>query len=448
MKIRTLYTIALSLVSLGASAQRMLIDDVVAVVGDDAILRSDVEAQYELALRQGANFDGDLKCYIFESLMVQKLMLNQAKLDSVMADEARVQQQADEYINQQILQYGGQEQWELYENKNYATLKKEVLEKVRNEQIMGLMNAEITKDIKITPTEIREYFRRTSKDSIPFIPAQYEISQIVLYPQVEQKEIDRVKNRLRDFQKQVADGRDFATLAVLYSEDKGSAARGGDLGWQSKNVLVPEFSAVAFNMQEKGKVSKIVETEYGYHIIQLIERKGDRVNVRHILMNPKVSDSSRQKANDFLDTISLKLSKKEMTFEEAAMRYSMDRDTRQSGGVMISQVDGSVKFAINDIPAEIAKAIQGLKEGEWSKPFRMFDERRNKETYRIVMLRKRHEPHTANISDDYNLLQQQMLQRKQNEAVDSWIRQKQRNIYVNISPEWQNCEFEYNGWLK
>lgn len=448
MKIRTLYTIALSLVSLGASAQRMLIDDVVAVVGDDAILRSDVEAQYELALRQGANFDGDLKCYIFESLMVQKLMLNQAKLDSVMADEARVQQQADEYINQQILQYGGQEQWELYENKNYATLKKEVLEKVRNEQIMGLMNAEITKDIKITPTEIREYFRRTSKDSIPFIPAQYEISQIVLYPQVEQKEIDRVKNRLRDFQKQVAEGRDFATLAVLYSEDKGSAARGGDLGWQSKNVLVPEFSAVAFNMQEKGKVSKIVETEYGYHIIQLIERKGDRVNVRHILMNPKVSDSSRQKANDFLDTISLKLSKKEMTFEEAAMRYSMDRDTRQSGGVMISQVDGSVKFAINDIPAEIAKAIQGLKEGEWSKPFRMFDERRNKETYRIVMLRKRHEPHTANISDDYNLLQQQMLQRKQNEAVDSWIRQKQRNIYVNISPEWQNCEFEYNGWLK
>lgn len=448
MKLSFFAVALMLLVPISSFAQRVLVDDVVAIVGDDAILRSDVETQFEQSLKSGVNFSGDLKCYIFEQLMVQKLMLNQAQLDSVMTDESQVMAKADAHFNYLVQQHGSQEQLETYENKSAAIIKKEIYELNRVDAIMSAMKEEIVKNVKITPSEIREYFRKTSEDSIPFIPAQYEVSQIVLYPQVEQTEIDRVKDKLRSFQKQVAEGRDFATLAVLYSEDKGSASHGGDLGWGSKISYVPEFSAVAFNLQEKGKVSKIVETEYGFHIIQLVDRKGDRINVRHILMKPKVTSENKKKAVEFLDTISSALRQKKITFEEAAMRYSMDKESRSSGGIMVSRNDGSVKFAINEVPAEIAKALQGLKEGEWSAPFAMFDETKGKDTYRIVMLRKRHEPHRANIRDDYNLLQNMMEERKKRDAIDKWIREKQREIYVNISPEWQNCDFEYKGWLR
>jgi peptidyl-prolyl cis-trans isomerase SurA len=287
-----------------------------------------------------------------------------------------------------------------------------------------------------------------SEDSIPFVPAQYEIMQIVLFPAVEQEEIDRIKGRLREFQKQVAEGRDFATLAVLYSDDPGSASRGGDLGWYSKAGFVPEFSAVAFNLQVKGKVSKIVETEFGYHIIQLIDKKGDRINCRHILMKPKISVENKKKASDFLDTITSMIAKDKITFEHAAIRYSMDKDSRSNGGLMVNPNNGSTKFQINELPAEVAKAIQGLKEGEYSKPFMMVDERRGKETYRIVMLKRRHEPHKANIRDDYSMLQTLMEERKRKDVVDNWIKQRIKELYVNISPEWQNCDFEYEGWVR
>ncbi len=445
------YIVSICLLSLFVTnvfSQKMLIDDVVAIVGDDAILRSDIEYQYEQALMDGTNYGGDMKCYIFEQLLIQKLMVNQAKLDSIVVSDNEVTNQVDARVNYFIQQIGGQDKLEEYFNKPLSQIKKDQMELVRAQMITQRMQSEITKDIKITPSEIRSYFSKMSEDSIPFISTQYEISQIVLYPAVDQKEIDRVKERLRGFQKQVAEGRDFATLAVLYSDDRGSAARGGDLGWYTKAGFVPEFSAVAFNIQEKGKVSKIVETEFGYHIIQLVDRKGDRINVRHILLKPEVSNENKQKAVEFLDSISSYLEQERMTFEEAAVRFSMDKDTRSNGGVMINQQDGSVKFVLNEIPAEIARAIQGLKEGEYSKPFMMMDERKGKETYRIVMLKKKHEPHRANMRDDYSLLQNLMEERKRKDAIDEWIRRRQREIYVNISPEWQGCDFQYDGWVK
>ncbi len=447
-QIRLILVALMATLSMGGEAQKVLIDDVVAIVGDDAILRSDIEYQYEQAIIDGANYGGDMKCYIFEQLLIQKLMVNQAKLDSIIVSDSEVTNQVDARINYYVQQVGGQDKLEEYFNKPISQIKRDQMELVRSQMIAQRMQSEITKDIKITPSEIRNYYNAMPEDSLPYISAQYELAQIVLYPAVEQTEIDRVKDRLRDFQRQVAEGRDFATLAVLYSEDKGSAPRGGDLGWYTKAGFVPEFSAVAFNMHEKGKVSKIVETEYGYHIIQLVDRKGDRINCRHILMKPKLTAENKAKAVEFLDTVYSSLSQNKLTFEEAASRFSMDKDSRSFGGGMVIQNDGTVKFQLNEIPAEIAKAIQGLKDGEFSKPFFMVDERRSKDTYRIVMLKKRHEPHRANMSDDYSLLQEMMEERKRKDAVDEWIRKRQKEIYVNISPEWQNCDFQYNGWVR
>ncbi|MDO4462623.1 MAG: peptidylprolyl isomerase [Bacteroidia bacterium] len=425
---------------------RMLVDQVVATVGDEAILWSDVETQYQQAIIDGQKYSGDLRGHILEQLLVQKLMVNQAILDSVEVTDAEVVAQTDHRLAYFASQLGGQEKVEEYFSKPHIQIRREMMESVRAELITDEMQKHITKDIKITPSEIRRYFSKMSADSIPYIPAQYEIAQIVLYPEVEQKEIDRVKNKLRDFQKQVSEGKDFATLAVLYSEDVGSASRGGDLGWATKATYVPEFATAAFNLQDKKKVSKIVETEYGYHIIQLIDRKGDRINCRHILMKPKISAESKKKAVEFLDTITNLINRKKLTFAHAALNFSMDKDSRSNGGVMMTE-DGSSKFELSDIPAPIAKAISTLKEGEFSKPFQMMDDRRNKETYRIVMLKKRHEPHRANIQQDYALLQRIMENMKRRDLITDWIKKHQKEIYINISPEWQDTKFEYPGWV-
>ena len=446
----SLYLLLVSFFSITSFAQeRLLVDEVVATVGDDAILWSDIEYQYQQAMIDGsANYSGDMRAHIFEQILIQKLMVQQARIDSIEVSESDVVSQVDQRMNYFIQQVGGQNKLEEYFGKPFMQIKRDQIEMYRTQMIAQRMQREITKDIKITPSEIRAYFSQLPQDSIPFIPAQYEIMQIVLYPEIEQKEIDRVKNKLRDYQKQIAEGRDFATLAVLYSEDPGSAARGGDLGWYSKSGFVPEFSAVAFNLQEKGKVSKIVETEFGFHIIQLIERRGDRINCRHILLKPKVSAESRKKAMNFLDTISSLIDKEKLTFQEAALRFSMDKDTRSNGGLMINKNDGSTKFQLSEIPAEIAQALKNLKAGEFSKPFSMIDEQKGKETYRIVLLKKRHDPHRANMKEDYYKLQNLMEERKRKNAVDEWIIKRQKEIYINIAPSWQNCNFQYKGWVK
>lgn len=434
--------------ALAAQAQTRLIDEVVASVGDDAILSSDIEYQYGQAMIEGANYGGDMKCHIFEQLLIQKMMLNQAKIDSVEVKDGEVAQQVDARINYFVQQVGGQDKLEEYFGKPIQQIRRDQMETVRTQMITQRMQQNITKDVKVTPADIRNFYNGMSQDSIPFVPAQYEIQQILVYPEIEQKEIDRIKNRLRDFQKQVAEGRDFATLAVLYSEDPGSASRGGDLGWYSKSGFVPEFSAVAFNMKEKGKVSKIVETEFGYHIIQFIDRKGDRINCRHILLKPKVTPESRKKATAFLDTVAKYIDENKLTFEEAATRFSMDKDTRSNGGTMVNPEDGTVKFQLGQIPAEIAKAIHGLGEGEVSKPFSMMDDRKGKETMRLVRLVKKYEPHKANINDDYDMLKTMVENQKRKQMLDEWITNKQKELYVVITPDWQGCDFQYKGWLQ
>lgn len=445
----SLCAVALSAVlSSPAASQKKLIDEVVASVGDDAILSSDIEYQYGQAMIEGVNFNGDMRCHIFEQLLIQKLMINQAKIDSVEVKDGEVMQQVDARVNYFVQQVGGQDKLEEYFNKPLQQIRRDQMETVRTQMITQRMQQEIGKNIKVTPSDIRKFYSALSQDSIPFVPTQYEIQQVVVYPEVEQAEIDRVKDRLRDFQRQVAEGRDFATLAVLYSEDPGSASRGGDLGWYSRSGFVPEFSAVAFNMRDKGKVSKIVETEFGFHIIQLIDRRGDRINCRHILLKPKVSAESRSKATAFLDTVVKYVDEGKLTFEQAAMQFSMDKDTRSNGGVMVNPEDGTVKFQLGQVPAEIAKAIQGLKPGEVSKPFAMMDEKKGKETMRIVRLVAKHDPHRANVADDYDMLKVMVENSKRKQMLDDWILAKQKELYVVVSPDWRGCDFQYKGWAQ
>lgn len=433
--------------SMPIAAQTNVIDEVVAIVGDKPVLRSDIEHQYQQALMEGTNFTGDAKCKIFEDQLIQNLLLTQAVLDSVEVSENEVVNEVDRRMNYFIQQIGDKEKLEEYFNKSILQIKREQMDMVRNQMMTQRMRGTITKDLKTTPAEIRLYYKNVIPDSLPMIPTQYELQQLSIYPPIDQKEIDRVKDQLRDFQKQVNEGRDFATLAVLYSEDPGSATRGGDLGWATRSTFVPEFATVAFNLQDKNKVSKIVETEYGFHIIQLLDRKGDRINVRHILIKPKVGSKDKEKAFARIDSISTMIKDKKITFEEAALRFSMDKDTRANGGLMVNEASGSSKFAIDEMPPEVTKASQKLKEGEISAPFLMKD-KNGKDVYRVVLLKKKTDPHRANLVDDYQTLQNMLLQKKQQDTMENWVREKQKSTYISIDKSFVNCEFQYPGWGK
>jgi len=443
-------TLILTLVLSGHTlfAQDNIIDEVIAVVGDNAILKSDIEHQYEQALVEGANYSGDLKCHLFEQQLISKLLLNQAKLDSVEVGENEVVNQVDQRINYFISQIGDKEKLEEYFNKSLLQIKRDQMEMVRTQLLTQRMQQEITKNINVTPSDIRAYYRNLPQDSLPMVPTQFELQQIVAYPEIDQKEVDRVKTQLRSFQKQINEGRDFATLAVLYSEDKESAKRGGELGWIPRSGLVPEFASVAFNLQDKKKVSKIVETEFGYHIIQLIDRKGERINCRHILIKPKVGQKAREEAQASLDTIRGLIMDETMSFEEAALRFSMDKDSRTSGGLMVNPQSGTSKFEIAQIPVAINKQIQKMKEGDVSEAFYMLDERKGKETFSLVKLKRKSDPHKANLKDDYQMLQGMLENSKRQETLDEWIKTKQKETYITINDKWINCDFKYDSWIK
>ncbi|WP_026473267.1 peptidylprolyl isomerase [Alkaliflexus imshenetskii] len=435
-------------VSSAARSQSNVIDEVIAVVGDNPILRSDVEYQYQQAMMQGVSFTGDLKCHIFEQLLMQNLLLEQAKVDSVEVSENMVIMQVDRQINEFINRAGSREKLEEWLNKPLHQIKREQRVMVRNQMLTQQMQSKIAEDIRVTPAEIRAFYRRTPQDSLPMVPAQFEVQQITLFPKIELEDTENVKARLREYQRQVADGRDFATLAVLYSEDPMSAARGGELGFMARAELVPEFAQVAFNLQEPGRVSKIVETEFGFHIIQLIERQGDRINVRHILLRPKPRPAAIVEAQQRADSIATIIRDGKMSFEEAAIRFSMDKDTRINGGLMVNPMNQSTKFEIPHIAPAINRQIENMEVGDVSNAFMMKDERLGKDYFALVKLRSRNEPHRANIRDDYQLLQTLLENQKREETFHQWIIKKQHETYISISPNWVNCRFDFEGWRK
>ena len=425
-----------------------VIDEVVWVVGDEAILRSEVEEERLRAQYEGQPIPGDPYCYIPEQLAIQKLFLHQAELDSVEANESTVSHQVDMRINYYINQIGSKEKMEEYFRKPSSEIREEMMTTVRHQMIIQQMQQKLTSAIKPTPAEIRRFYNSLPMDSIPMMPAQVEVQILSFEPPVPVEETERVKQRLRDFTERIQSGSaDFSMLARLYSEDTESAKRGGELGFVGKGQLVPEFAEVAFNLNDPKRVSRIVQTEYGYHIIQLIEKKGDRINCRHILLRPRISATDKVRAIEKLDSIRQLIVADSMLFEHAVIRFSEDKNTVMNAGLMINPNTGSSRFEYQDLAPEIAKQIYALNEGDVSQPFVMMDQAKNREVCAIVRVKKKADIHRANLTDDFQAIKSMLEQKKGDELLHNWILQKQQTTYIQIAPGWQGCDFQYPNWI-
>lgn len=440
---------ALMLFTGAVYGQDNVIDEVVWIVGDDAILKSDVEEARLSAQYEGRKFDGDPYCVIPEELAVQKLYLHQAALDSIEVAESEVIQRVEAQTDYFIRVIGSREKMEEYFNKTSTQIRESMRENIRDGLMMQKMQQKLVGEIKVTPSEVRRYFKDLPPDSIPYIPTQVEVQIVVLQPKIPIEEIEDVKRRLREFTERVNSGEsDFSTLALLYSEDKGSSLRGGELGFMGRGQLVSEYANVAFNLQDSKKVSKIVETEFGFHIIQLIEKRGDRLNSRHILLKPQASPEDVSNAIQRLDSIADDIRTGKFTFEDAALHISQDKDTRNNHGLLPNPETGTSRFEMQELPQEVAKVVDTMNVGEISKAFSMIREKDGKEICVIVKLKSKINGHKATISDDYQSLKDIVLDKRREELLQKWILEKQKHTYVRINENWSKCDFKYPGWVK
>jgi peptidyl-prolyl cis-trans isomerase SurA len=444
-----LFSILLSHFVTAQTSQTNIIDEVIWIVGDEAIFRSEVEEQRLRAQYEGTPLEGDPYCVIPEQIAINKLFLHQAILDSIEVNESSVMNQVENRMNFFVSQIGSKEKMEEYFRKNTSALREDLRVMFREQMTIQQMQQELVGDIKSTPADVRRFFNGLSDDSIPMIPAQVELQIISFEPTVPISESNRIKERLRDYTERVNTGStDFSVLARLYSEDTESAKRGGELGFRGRGEFVPEFSAVAFNLNDTKKVSRIVQSEFGYHIIQLIEKRGDRINCRHILLSPKISLEDKTKAIALLDSVSEQIRLEKMTFEQGVVYFSQDKKSVMNAGLMLNEKTGSSKFEFQDLPQEVAKIVYGMKIGELSKPFTMISPASNKEVVAVVKLKSKTENHKANLTDDYQMLRNLYESIRRDEFIKNWIVRKQKETYISIDPAWQNCEFQYPGWIK
>ena len=432
--------------------QDNVIDEVVWVVGDEAILKSDVESERLNAQYEGRKFDGDPYCIIPEQLAVQKVFLHQAAIDSIEVSEQEVIGQVERRTNWLIEQVGGsKEKLEEYYNKTSTQIREMLRENIRDGLTVQKMQQHIVGEIKITPAEVRRYFKDLPQDSIPFVPTQVEVQIVTLEPKIPLEEVERVKKTLRDYTDGINSGKmSFATYARFYSEDPGTARRGGELGFMGKGELVPEYANVAFNLQDPNKVSKIVETEFGFHIIQLIEKRGDRINTRHILLKPKVEEKDLEAALVRLDSIADDIRNQKFTFDDAATYISQDKDTKNNHGLMANKNTGTARFEMQDlaqVSQEVAKMVENMNVGEISRAFTMINDK-GKEVCAIVKLKSRINGHKATISEDYQRLKAIVMEKRSEDKLEKWIKEKQKHTYVRINEKWQKCDFKYPGWIK
>lgn len=418
------------------------------VVGNQPIYKSEIEDAYRQMLSERQTIKGDPYCVIPEQLAIEKLFLHQAELDTVEVSDGMVAQQVDSRINFFVTNLGSKEKVEQYFNKPMPKLREELTDIMRNQYRIQEVQRSLTKNIKPTPSDVRRYFDGLPVDSVPYVPLQVETQIITINPVIPRQEIEEVKAKLRDFSRRIASGEsDFSTLAILYSED-GSSTYGGEIGFKGRGQLVPEYAAVAFNLNDTKKVSKIVETEYGFHIIQLIEKRGDRVNTRHILLKPRVSDKDLSDAIVRLDSVRNDILAGKFSFEEATQYVSQDKDTKNSRGVMVNDENGTTRFEMSQLPQEVARTVNGMNEGEISKPFIMKDPKRNRDVVAIVKLTRRIPAHKANLSDDYQQIKGMFEAAERQRIVKEWTEKKIKDTYVRIEDDWRNCQFSHSGWIK
>ena len=439
------------LCSLLSVAQKNVVDEVVWIVGDEAILRSDIEKR---RLEFGSQIKGNPYCVIPEQLAIQKLFLHQAIIDSINVTDAEVSQYVENDINQKIMVAGSKEKLEEYMKMPLVQIREELFDQYRNEATAMRMRDQLTSSIKVTPAEVRRYFKDLPEDSLPLIPTQVEVQLLVLQPRIPQAEIDRVKALLREYADRVNSGTtSFATLARLYSEDPGSARQGGEMPYMGKGELDPGFANVAFSLTDPKKVSKIAQSEFGFHIIQLIDKRGDKLKCRHILKRPEVAQADIDSALVILDSITKDIKSEKISFEDAVRYASDDKDTRNNRGILSNLKETgetTTRFEMSELSAlspELARVIDPLEVGEISKPFTMLN-KRGMTICAIARLKNRTTTHRASVTEDFQVLNNVVKQKKGEEAIRKWIREKQQSTYIRINPDWRDCDFQYDGWVK
>ena len=430
-----------------------VIDEVIWVVGDEAILKSDVESMRMQAAMEGQKWNGDPDCVIPEQIAVQKLFKHQAQIDSIEVTDADVASEVEQYINYWLeMVDGSRERLEEYRHKPLSQIRNDLREDLKDRQMVQKMKRKLVEDIAVTPAEVRRYFKDLPLDSLPFVPTEVEVEIIQITPKITTEELNRVKDELREYTDRVNKGdASFQTLARLYSEDPGTARRGGELGFSGRGMLDPAFASVAFNLTDPKKVSKIVESEFGFHIIQLIEKRGDKVNVRHILRKPIVSDEAIEKTLARLDSIADDIRAEKFSFEDAASMISDDKDTRNNKGLMSNsnQQTGRItsRFQMQELPAEVAKVVDTMQVGQVSRAFQMINQR-GKTVCVVAKLKHRVEGHKASIQEDFQILKDVVLQKRQNERIHQWVVDKIKSVYTRLNDDYKDCKFEYEGWIK
>ena len=447
---KKLWAALLALSPMLGFAQTNIVDEIIWVVGNEPILLSDVEETRISSEAYGQPVDNPY-CTIPEQIAVNKLFVHQAELDSVTVSESDVIRAVDNRINESIQAFGSREALEQMYGRSVSQMRENLKKQYREQMMADEVRQKLTTDVKATPAEVREYFKNVPKDSLPFIPTQVEVQIITSVPEVPRAEVERIENKLREYARRVNSGEaDFSTLAKFYSED-GSARNGGEFGYMGRNQLVPEFANVAFTLNDPKKVSKIVRSEYGYHIIQLIDKKGDKINLRHMLLKPHIDDSEIEKGIARLDSIANDIRANKFTFDAAALALSDDKDTRNNHGLManVDQQNGTVssRFEMQDLPADVAKVVDTLSVGQISRAFRMTNDK-GQEVCAVVMLKNRIEGHPANMTEDFQTLRDVVVNKRKEEKIEQWIKDKIKTTYVRISPDWRNCNFHYKGWVK
>ena len=435
-----------------AIPQASVIDEVIWVVGDEPILKSDVEGMRLQAEAEGRKFKGDPDCSIPEQIAVQKLFLHQAAIDSLEVTESEISQGIEEQINHWVQLIGSREKLEEYRKQTISQIRQSMRDDYKNNRLINMMKEKLVTDVKVSPADVRNYFKDVPADSIPYVPTVVEVEIITQNPKVSQEEINRVKEQLREYTDRVTKGETtFATLARLYSEDPGSARQGGELGYTGRSSFDPAFATVAFNLTDPKKISKIVETEFGYHIIQLIDRRGDKVNVRHILLKPRIDSEAIAQTKARLDSINADIQEGKISFERAATLISDDKDTRSNNGLMgfFDAENRAItsKFRMRDLPTEIAREVEKMKVGDISKAFQMVNAR-GKTVCAIVKLKARIEGHQATITEDFQVLKNVVLAKEREKVLHNWVVNKIKQTYVRMDDRYKNCNFEYQGWVK
>ena len=432
-----------------------IIDEVIWVVGDEAILKSDVENMRMQAAMEGIRWSGDPDCSIPEQIAVQKLFVHQADIDSIEVTDADVAQDVEDQISYWLdMVDGSRERLEEYKHQTITQMRNEMRDEFKDRQKVQKMKQKLVEDITVTPADVRRYFADLPADSLPYVQTEVEVQIICQTPRIEPEEINRVKEELREYTDRVNKGEStFQTLARLYSEDPNSARRGGELGLVGRGTLDPAFATVAFNLTDPKKISKIVESEFGYHIIQLIEKRGEKVNVRHILKKPVVSDEAIEKALVRLDSVAVDIREGTFTFEDGATLLSDDKDTRSNKGLMSNtqiqngRITSTSRFQMQDLPPEVAKVIDTMKVGQISNPFQMINQK-GKTLCVIAKLKNRVEGHKANISADFQVLKDVVLNKRREERLHQWVVDKIKGVYTRLNDNYRDCKFEYEGWIK